>query len=727
MNKLWSIIETSFDPTRLNHSETVFTQGNGYLGTRGVFEERYPGEQRTTFVNGVFDDVPVVFTELVNFPDWLDLEIILNGERFNLTEGNLISFERCLDLRNGLLLRRIRWTSPQGLTTELKFKRFISFADVHFACLQVEITAEDYSGSIEIRSGLDACTDNLNFKHWKLLEQGFNDHMYWLHLKTQKTGIEAGISQRLQITAAAPLQETFWDTYGRPTLATETLITIGQPIQIEKVVAIVTSREEVDPLEFSKTKLSAVPKFGWKYLWNPHELHWQENWRRSDIIIEGDEEAQLAIRFNIYNLLIAAPCNDEYVNIGAKTLSGFGYRGHSFWDTEIFMLPFFTFTQPEIAHNLLSYRFHNLKGAREKANLNGFEGAQFPWESAGDGYEVTPTWVPDPKDRTNLIRIWTGDIQIHISADIAFAIWQYWCVTQDDDFLADRGAEIILETAKFWASRAEWNADQNRFEFTNVIGPDENHDHINNNAYTNYLVQWHLRLAFWLTGWLNNRSSTRAQRLFDLLALSADDINHFKYVAERIFCPLDLSSGLVEQFEGYFSREYIDLKALEGRTESIQGMLGIEKTNQSQILKQPDVVMLMYLLPELFKIDTIEKNYRFYSERTDFSFGSSLGFTIQSIMASRLGLKDEAYHYFTQAAFTDIDNLRGNSGDGIHAASAGGLWQTIVFGFAGLQFDQNAWTVSPRLPAQWKRLSFKFFWRGEEVNIDVKAQGESGN
>lgn len=722
MNKLWTIQQTSFSSSELQHNETVFMQGNGYMGTRGAFEEHYPGEERTTFVHGVFDDVPIVFTELVNFPDWLEMEIILAGERFRMTDGQLLEFERSLDLRNGLLSRNVLWRSPKGLTTRLEFRRFMSLADVHLTCMQVTITALDYNGTLEIRSGLNSQTDNLNYKHWEWMEQGFEDHTLWLKLETRTTKIVVGMAEKLQIADEEKVESDFWDVKSYPTLRLKTTISAAKPLKIEKIAAIFTSRDDGNPMESSKMKLASLPKLAWDELWRPHVFCWEEYWNKSDVVVEGDEKAQLALRFNLYNLLIAASRDDEHVNIGAKTLSGYGYRGHSFWDTEIFILPFFTFTQPDIARNLLSYRYHNLAGAREKAQANGFDGAQFPWESAGSGREVTPTWVPNPNDPTKLIRIWTGDIQIHISADIAYAIWQYWCVTADDTFMAERGAEIILDTARFWASRAEWNAEKEQYEFNNVIGPDENHDHVDNNAYTNYLVAWHLKLAVWLVDWLKNHDLIAANRLFKRLKLNTNDIDRFKEIAEKIYRPFDADTKLIEQFDGFFDLRYIDLKALEGRKESIQGMLGIEETNQTQVLKQPDVIMLMSLLPDKFDLEVVRKNYEFYTKRTDLSFGSSLGLSIQSILASRLGKIDQAYDYFLQVAFTDIDNLRGNAEDGIHAASAGGLWQTIVFGFAGLRYDEKGWSLNPQLPPTWKRLAFKFQWRGEEINVDIRPE-----
>ncbi len=727
MVDLWTISEASFEPRRLRHNETVFTVGNGYLGTRGAFEEAYPGDQRTTFVHGVFDNLPIFFSELVNFPDWLELEIILAGEHFDLAEGKLLSFERHLDLRNGLLTRTLRWRSPAGRTTRMEFRRFASLADVHAACLQATLTPEDYSGKIEFRSGLDGGTDNLSFKHWDWLGQGTEDQTCWLHLRTHSSQIEAAMAVRLQVESGAAVATENWDVHAHPTLACSTDAEPGQTVRLEKIVSIFTGRDTQDPLSAARKKLASLTGRNWDALWREHAKAWKEEWRRCDVVIEGDDEAQLAIRFNIYHLLIAGPRYDEHVNIGAKTLSGYGYRGHAFWDTEIFMLPFFTFTRPEIARNLLSYRYHNLPGAREKAAENGFKGAQYPWESAGDGREVTPTWVPNPNDRTRMIRIWTGDIEIHISADIAFAAWQYWTASHDEEFLVERGAEIILETARFWASRAEWNQKRGDYEFKDVIGPDEYHDHVDNNAYTNLMARWHLRLARSIVDWLKEHHPAKAARLFEKIDLKEDNLERWQQIADHIYRPVNPKTGLIEQFEGYFKRKDVSLESLEPRNESAQSLFGIDGANEVQIIKQPDVAMLMYLLPGELEPAYAKVNYDYYTERTDLTFGSSLGPSIQAIMATRLGTPGQAYENFIRAARADLEDVRGNAGDGIHGASAGGLWQAVVFGFGGLQISDEGWTLTPKLPAHWKRLAFKFVWRGEEVKVDLKGEDGAGH
>ncbi len=715
----WVIKESQPDKADLHHSETVFTLGNGYLGTRGVFEEGYPDEERSTFVHGVFDDVPLVFTELANIPDWMELEIRLAGERFSLAQGTVLSFERSLDLRNATLRREVRWLSPKGRTTHLSFERFASLADPHLAGVRVEITPEDYHGRVEIHSGINGGADNLGFRHWKTLAQGVSGHRAWLHGQTRATHIDLALGFSLQVNREAAPAYRPWDVAGHPTLAITCRADPQHTIRAQKWAVIYTSRDVKAPLRLVQRRLRILPKLEWAPAWEAHTAAWKAEWDCCDVQIDGDLEAQLALRFNLFQLLAAAPRRDERVSIGAKTLSGYGYRGHAFWDTEIFMLPFFTYTRPEIAHNLLSYRWHNLPGARAKAAANGFKGAQYPWESAGSGIEVTPTWLPYFADPTKTVRIWTGDIEIHISADIAYAMMQYWRASGDDDFMAQRGAEVILDTARFWASRVEWDADSQRYEINNVIGPDENHDRVDNNAYTNAMLRWHLQTALDLVAWLREKAPAAWRRYRKNLHLTPAELEGWREIIQRIFIPYDPASGLIEQFENYFQCTDVDMKTLEPRTQSVQALLGIEGAAKTQVIKQPDVLMLLYLLPDLYDERVLRANYAYYTPRTDHTFGSSLGPSITAIMSCRVG-DPAAYEHFMRAARADLFDVRGNAGDGIHGASAGGLWQAVVFGFAGLHREDGAWKVRPSLPPGWKRLGFKVFDKGQLLEFEIK-------
>ncbi len=715
----WLVVEESFEPEKVAHFETIFTQGNGFLGTRGSFEEHYPGKHNSTFVHGVFDDVPVSFTELANLPDWTELFVDLDGETFSMVTGELLAYRRSLDLRDGLLVRDLRWKSPLGKVSHLVFSRFISRANERLCMQKLEITAENYSGKVLVRAGLDGDASNLNLKHWDWQSQSSEAKSFSLNLKTKASNIPLEMRQTLCCSESLAAH-SYWNTFNHPTQVIEHALVAQQPFTVWKAVEIKIAPFAQEPAAGKPVDLNVVQ---WDAELEAHRKLWQEDWERSDLIIEGDDEAQLAMRASIYHLLIAGPRHSERVNIGAKTLSGQGYRGHSFWDTEIFMLPFFTYTNPAIARNLLSYRFHNLPGALEKAAKNGFEGAQYPWESANDGREVTPVWVPYHKDPTQLVRIWCGDIEIHISSDIAYAVLQYAKATGDEHFLAERGAEIILQTARFWANRLEWVEDEERYEIKNVIGPDEYHDRIDNNAYTNYMAHWHLQTAAQLFAWLKDKHPAQYSALKARLDLSEEIVSEWVKKSQQIFLAFDEKTGMIEQFDGYFDLKTLDMQDFAGRTDSIQGILGVEGASQTQTLKQPDVLMLMYLHPELFNKEVQKRNFDYYTPRTDLEYGSSLGPSIQAIMATRLGDMQNAYENFMRAAQADLKDVRGNAGDGIHGASAGGLWQAAVFGFAGLEVDENGWSIHPRLPQNWTRLAFKFYYQGKQESVDIRAEG----
>lgn len=713
---LWELTEEAFDPAKQHHKETIFTIGNGYFCTRGAFEEGYPGDRRASFVHGVFDAVPIAVSELANIPDWLPFNIYLNGERFSLDRGVILAYQRKLDLRSGLLSRTVRWQSPSGLTAMITLERFASLAAEHLGLIRCRVVPE-FQGKVEFRCSLKGDMDNEGLAHWQWVMQQYQEEVVGMLNRTRSSGIELASAMIVRGVIGTCLDDVYCDVENAPMRSLSMAAEPGLPLVVDKFVAVVTSRDTPDVLAEAVRTVKSV--IDWPSALEANRAAWAKEWERSDVVIEGDDEAQIAVRFNLFQMLIAAPRHDDRVNIGAKTLSGFGYRGHSFWDTEIFMLPLFTYTAPHIARNLLTYRYHHLEGARQKARSNGCEGAQYPWESADTGLEVTPTWVPNVADPKNMVRIWTGDIEIHISADVAYGAYQYWQVTGDDAWFIEKGAEIILDTAKFWASRAEWNPAKDRYEYTDVIGPDEYHEHVDNNYYTNRLAQWNLQTALEVLDWLKGHAPKRAAELAARLDLSAERLSQWKEVIAKIYLNIE-PSGVVEQFEGYFQRKYVDLAAMEPRDRSVQVIFGIEGTNQTQVLKQPDVLMVFHVLRDYYTLEQVRVNYDYYTPRTDHSYGSSLGPSIQAIMACQVGKPDEAYEHFIRAARADLRDVRGNAGDGIHAASAGGMWQAVVFGFAGLRLSAQGWTVTPRLPKHWKRLAFKFFQHGQLQTVDIR-------
>lgn len=724
----WILIETQFNPEQLQAKGSIFTIGNGYLGTRGSFEEGHINSLPATFIHGVYDNVPVVYTELVNCPDWLPIVIIINGDRFRLDQGEILHYERQLDLRQGLLSRSVRWRSPNDNIIDIHFERFVSLADQHVLGQRCQLTLINCDAVIEVQSSINGYPENQGFNHWEGLDQGKTDQGIWLQRTTRNSRIEIGMATKMTISGAeASLQIS--NVPGYPTLSATFMATSQQTITVEKAVTVFTSQEVDKPVAAAQQKLAELPDY--TTLFKANEQAWHEVWQQSDILIEGDNTAAFAVRYNLFQVLIAGSRHDESVSIPAKTLSGFGYRGHIFWDTEIFILPFLIFTQPAIARNLMSYRYHTLNGAKRKASHYGYEGAMYAWESADTGDEVTPRWALPNDFYGEDVRIWCRDREIHISVDIPYAIWQYWQATGDDQWMRDDGAEIILDTAIFWSSRVEFNTESDRYEIRQVIGADEYHEFVHNNTFTNRMVQWHLEKALTIIDWLHGTFPERAAELEEKLQITPEVRSHWQDIVSKIWILYDASTGLIEQFEGFFQLEDINLADYEPRQRSIQEILTIEGANKRQVLKQPDVLMLLFLMRQSaefpYSKEVLQTNWDYYAPRTDITYGSSLGPAIHAILAADLGKLDMAYEHFMQAVMVDLEDRRGNTKDGIHGASAGGIWQAVIFGFAGIQLTENCPVAHPHLPPSWTRLKFKLHWRGQWHEFDLRPQATKLN
>jgi kojibiose phosphorylase len=500
----------------------------------------------------------------------------------------------------------------------------------------------------------------------------------------------------------------------------------GETHRLDRVVALHTSRDTDDPLGTARRHVQrAIHDVAG--ITARHRDAWLGRWKASDVRIEGEPAAQRTLRFAIYHLSSAANPEDDRVSIGARGLSGAAYQGHVFWDTDIFMLPFFTFTYPEAARALVMYRYHTLAGARAKAARLGYRGALYAWESADTGEEMTPPFVVAPD--SEVIRILTGEQEQHISADVAFGVWKYWEATGDERLLIEAGAEILIETARFWASRAEREED-GRYHIRGVIGPDEYHESVDDNAYTNGMAQWNLEIGEQVSRLVAERWPQHWSALSRRLGLEREEPRRWLRVARELYSGFDERTGLFEQFQGYFGLEEIDLTAFASRTAPMDVLLGRERIQRSKIIKQADVVMLIYLLWERLPPDVRRANFEYYEPRC--GHGSSLSPAIHSLVAARLGNIALAKRYFRQAAEIDLANNMGNAAGGIHAAAMGGLWQAAVFGFVGLRLTQEGPEHHPNLPPSWRSLSMQFLWRDQwhEITVpqrsgDVRKDGDA--
>ena len=453
---------------------------------------------------------------------------------------------------------------------------------------------------------------------------------------------------------------------------------------------------------------------GWRGVFAEHEAAWTTRWQCSDIEVEGDAAAQQALRFAIYHLNSAANPADERVSIGARALTGDDYHGHVFWDTEIFLLPFYILTWPEAARALLMYRFRTLDAARAKSARMGWRGALYAWESADTGAETTPERVIGP-DR-QVIDILCGREEQHISADVAYAVWQYWQATGDEGFLRDAGAEIILETGRFWASRA-----QSRQMDAVIFATSSDRTSITNmSTTTRSPTSWH-------AGTSGARSMSRhccasagptaGTSLSSRLGLDDAELKQWPSAADTMATGLDPETGRFEQFAGYFALEEINLADYAGRSVPMDVVLGRERTQRSQVIKQADVVALLGLLPEEFVGARDQRTSDYYEPRC--SHGSSLSRAMHGLVAARLGYSEMALRYFRQTAAIDLADTHVAIDGGVHIAALGGVWLTAVFGFAGLSLRDDGVAIDPQLPAGWTSLGFGFQWRGRRLRIKI--------
>ncbi|MEP6986966.1 MAG: hypothetical protein ABI970_15275, partial [Chloroflexota bacterium] len=491
MRRLWNLEEFPFHPEKLSHNETLMTIGNGYLATRGSFEEGFTGESVTTMVHGIYDHADgMLVPELVNAPNWLPIKITVDGTPFklinqnemNLTpkNGALIGYRRNLNLKTAVLTRETLFRAESGAIVRIVFERFASLADEHILAQRVQIVAVDGSPEIEVEAYIDHTVTNMGAQHWGKIETKHDQNTVSVGATTIQSGYRIGMSS---VLLSDHKVEILMDTpHKRPVMRTHFTLPREASTTLYKFSSVYTSRDIGDPVLAAQRKLQEAYKTGYDALLQAHCKEWELYWDSSDVQIEGDESAQFALRFVMYHILICAPRHDDDVNIGAKTLSGFGYKGHVFWDTELFILPPLTLTQPQMARNLLMYRYKRLSGARNKAKASGYEGAMYPWESTDTGEETTPSWG-DPQPDGTRIRIWTGDSEQHISTDITYGVLQYWHWSGDDNFLKQYGAEIVLDTAVFWGSRVE--SKNGRYELSQQIGPDEYHENIDNSVFTN--------------------------------------------------------------------------------------------------------------------------------------------------------------------------------------------------------------------------------------------------
>ena len=709
----WVLHHEGYNVLTENEVESRFAFGNGFLGMRAAWSVargptwtswlkfiRWASWPRC-YVAGLFDipntEPPV--PALVPVADWSRIQIVLDGMPVMERKGQVLSGMRTLDMRRGLVAAAGTDRTPSGVTVTGREIRLLSLAD-RAVGLQLWRATIDHSG-VEVRAEANFEMAGLGMTP-ELLEE---DLGAWRTEGTANGVAMAGHAVlRLdgEILAAERPFPLRWVWRWRSVA--------GQVAEFGRLIAVARAdMREDDPAPRARQALARNLSLGWRKVLEAHEAAWAARWTAGDVRIEGDDELQRAVRFAVYHLTSAANPDDERVSIGARGLTGDAYFGHVFWDTEIYLLPFYTATWPEAARALLMYRYHTLPGARAKAARFGYKGALYAWESADTGEETTPENILGPDGEP--IEVLTGKMEHHISADVAYAVWQYWRATGDEDFLLRAGAEIVLDTARFWASRAVAESD-GKWHIRHVIGPDEYHEDVDDNAFTNVMARWNIARGLEAMELLCARWPERAAELQEKLALGEGELADWRNAVSGIPTGLDLATGLYEQFAGFHKLEPFDLAAYAHHTAPIDVVIGRERTQRSQIVKQADVVALIALLP------VAAISFHHYEPRC--AHGSSLSAAMHALVAARIGDPDTALRYLRETAALDLDPDPNTAG-GVRIAGLGGMWQAVVLGFGGVDLSGEMLAIEPRLPPQWRALSFRISCRGRSVAVRLTA------
>ena len=716
----WRIRELTFDPAYAHRNKTIFSLGNGHLGLRGNLEEDAGNVAHGTYVNGFFEEAPIAYGEvaygyaknhqvLLNVADGKRIQLHVGEDPFDLATGDVLAYERSLDLRTGVLTRSVRWRAPHGAVVDVVTRRLVSLTRPEVAAIDFAVTLAEGEVTLRVVSTINARARNQDVSD----DPRVGAHLPDGALRTvhhEGSGTWGAVVQRTRATrlavVAAADHELRGDAIagaaaGPSSVAGENGVAMtveveahaGTRLGLTKYLAYSTSLDHPEEtlVTLARETIRHARDRGFDGLVDEQRAELERFWSVSDVEIDGDGALQQGVRFNLFSLFQSAG-RDGRTSLAAKGLTGEGYEGHYFWDTEIFALPFFVYTQPAIARALLRYRCGTLDKARARAAEMSQRGALYPWRTIGG--EEASAYFP------------AGTAQYHINADIAHAIGTYVSATGDRTLLHEGGAEVVFETARLWADLGDYIPSQDgAFCLNEVTGPDEYSALVNNNCYTNLMARSHLQLAGRLASEMAEGAPAEYERLATRIGLVADEVAEWNRAADRMRVPRDPGLGIHAQDDSFLSLARWDFAGTPLSMYPLLLHFHPLVIYRHQVLKQPDVVLAQVLLGSQFSMAEKKRNFDYYDPLT--TGDSSLSPCIQSVAAAELGYADLAYEYFMRTARMDLDDVNGNVSHGVHAAAMAGSWVSLVYGFGGLRDDDGRLSFAPRLPAAWSRLRFR--------------------
>ena len=728
--KSFILEENHFSASTSKAYEGLFAQGNGYLSVRGSFDEglcdapqneeydrmmksvtveiqRSPLSKWGVYVPLIMGYNPFLEEVILNLPYFMLLEFSLDGERVDLLHSRISNYHRYLDMKDGTLYRSFTVQTENGALVDFSFRRFASMAQKHLFVQQAEVRVREKPVQLKVRSAIDADVTTNGRRHFTRI---------FPCVSKNRTQMEVTTDLGFEVSMQSEIQADGWDWQENSSpmasaVCGENLLQPGTVVTFTKKSAVATSRDKEEDWQWCPGNvLDEASNRSFEELLEENRTAWQKKWENSDIQIEGDPELQKGIRFSMYHLLRSNMEDDCRVQICAKGFAGEAYYGRYFWDSEIYMLPFFLYTNPHAARNLILYRYHTLEGARKNAARYHCHGARYPWQSALDGTEQCSLWE-------------YADNEVHITADVAYGVIHYYRATGDEEFLQQYGLEILLETARFWVDRVDRDA-KGGYNLLNVMGPDEYSPMTRNNAYTNRLVIENLRCAVSMAEKARVEAPEVYEKLVEKIGLLPEELSKFTEIAELLPVPYDPERKLYLQSEDFESFADLDMDAIwTDRKRAFGHFATQEKIYRSKCLKQADVIALMGLFPGEFTDEQVKTAYEYYMPLT--THDSSLSPAAHSLVANRLGRSEDVDRFMRQSMAVDLDVEKGGSEDGIHAANCGCLWQLVVNSFAGMKtaVEQERLTVCPKLPQGITRIAFRVWWKGRQYQIEVTPKG----
>ncbi|GAA0567637.1 glycoside hydrolase family 65 protein [Rhizomicrobium electricum] len=715
--------ELAHDRETVMRHGNIYQIANGHMGYRGTLDEYGPDELVAVTLAGVFDQVGEAWREPVNAPNGGYTRIRVDGTPVSALSRPVTSHRQTLSLKNASFERETAFDLG-GTAITISSRRFLSAVRPNLGVVRYSVTVSR-AATIDIETGIDGDIWDLNGPHILGLVCEKRGETLLVRGRTNEAGKDVVVAE----AAAFGFGEERSVRDGKRNLRVVAFAAEpGKTYTFFKVFAVATGFDAIEgsAADAAVAAVTAAKAQGLLVLEAEHDAAWADKWAKSDVVIDGDEVSQHALRYSIFQLLIAAPVDGSANSIPARALSGQVYKGAVFWDTEMFMFPFFLHTSPEKAAELLRYRIRTLPGARRKALTEGagFRGAFYAWESQETGDDACTYFnIGDPLTKREL-RTHFRDKQVHISGDVAMAMWEYFKVTGDDSVLLDGGAEVILECARFYYSYAYFKKDKNRYEVLDVIGPDEYHERVNNNAFTNMVAKATFEIACAAVAYLAERHAGALAALVKKIGI-AKELPLFAEASRLLYVPEpDPETRLIEQFDGYFNLKDVPVEAVKAQRIHPDEYLGAGQglAVPTQVIKQADVVMMLNLFKDRFGRDVKKANWDYYEPRTE--HGSSLSACAYAMVAAECGDLDFAYKYFLKTAKLDLEaQYKVYVGTvfmgGSHPAANGGAWMTAVFGFGGVATGPEHVAINPRLYPGWKSLAFRLAYKGDGFAVHI--------